>query len=267
MKKPLKKQPLKTTQKRSYSKHRRYEEIVESIKYIVPQSRIKQTKSHAVKDFRNDDGTQLDYPPPISQEMYQDELKGRRMKKIQDYKDHIAAGGAPRKYSLRKTFLYNRNRTIIEKANAILIIQPGSDPEFYEILGKLGNTWTTSHFRNGLVHLDDKPYAKLKEFFKGPIRVLLQNDPTKSLQSYKKLLKVLQDHPNTFFLGGAIDGFAGVAKDFEELKQFDSKAHVQAQLIQTLSAVNSLIPAVEYPTKSFAQLLNHHEKELEKQKI
>jgi hypothetical protein len=258
---------VQTTAKRSVSKHKRFETIVDSIRYTVPKNRIKQSKNHSVKDYRELDGSQADMPVPISAEMYRDVLKQRRADVEQKYAEHLAAGGEPRKYGMRKGFLYDRNRRIIEKAAAILVIQPGSDPEFYEIMGKLGDSWKTSHFRNGLVHLNDKPYSQLKEFFKGPVRVLLQNDPTKVLPSYKKLLKVLKDHPNTFFLGGAIDGFAGVAKDFEELKQFESKDHVTQTLIHTLGVVNQLIPAVEYPTKSFAQLANHHEKELEKQAV
>ena len=253
-----------TTTKRTVSKHKRFSETVESIRYTVPKSRIKQSKSHAVADYRDEMGEQAEYPDAFSFEDARKRSNARKDQQNADYAAHLAAGGEPRKFSLRKQYLYNRNRATIDKAAAILVIQPGSDAEFYEIMAKLNTHWSTAHFRNGLVHLNDKPYAKLKEFFKGPVRVLLQNDPAKVLPGYKRLLKVLNDHPNTFFLGGAIDGFAGVAKDFEVLKTIESKDHVNQQLIHTLSCVNSLIPAVEYPTKSFAQLVNHHQKELEK---
>lgn len=253
-----------TTAKRHVSKHKRFAQTVESIRYTVPKSRIKQSKSHTVTDFRDEFGQQAEFPEPYSFQEARNRINDRKVKLVETYAAHLAAGGEPRKFSLRKQYLYNRNRTTIDKAAAVLVIQPGSDAEFYDILAKLDGHWTTAHFRNGLVHVHDKPYAKLKEFFKGPIRVLLQNDPAKVLTSYKRLVKVLGDHPNTFFLGGAIDGFAGVAKDFEVLKTIDSKLHAQQQIIHTLSSVNALIPAVEYPTKNLAQLLNHHQKELEK---
>jgi len=257
--------PALKTAKRHISKSKRFETIVESIKYTVPKSRIKQSKSHAVVDFRDEDGNQAEYPDPITFDEARMASNARKDAETQKYQDHLAAGGAPRKFSLRKQYLYNRNRETIGKAKAILVIQPSSDPEFFEIMHQLGDAWTTAHFRNGLVHLHDKPYAKLKEFFKGPVRVLLQNDEAKVMGSVKKLRKVLGNYPNCLFLGGAIDGFAGVATDFDQLKPFESKNHVQQQLIHTLSAINQLIPAIDYPTKSLAQVVNHHEKEVQKQ--
>eukprot|EP00461_Guttulinopsis_vulgaris_P001320 UN01320 len=263
--KPTKHNKVHKTTKRAYSKHKRFETIAERVKYIVPQSRVKPAKRHPVVGFRSPDNQVPTLPPVIDSDEARDQIKARQAARVKAYKDHLAGGGAPRVFSLRKQFLYNRNRRILESAHAVLIIQPGSDAEFYEIMDKLIGHWETAHFRNGLVHLDDKSYANLKEFFKGPIRVLLQKDKEKIFPSVAKLRKVLNEHPDTLFLGGAIDGFAGVAKDFEELKQFESKLHIQQQLINTLSGVNALIPTLDYPTKNLAMVMNHHEKEITKQ--
>jgi ribosomal protein L10 len=169
-----------------------------------------------------------------------------------------------RKYSLRKRFLYERNRIILDKSKIALVIQPMSDQQFKDIMERLQGDFYTSNFRNGLIHIHDKPYAKLKGFFRGPVKVLLQDDPDKCFPGLKKFYQVMKEYPTCMYLGGAYDGAVGLAHELEELLQFDSKNHVQCQLIGVLNSITEICPVVDHATASLARVMHHHAEQIEK---
>jgi len=169
-----------------------------------------------------------------------------------------------RKFSLRKRFFYERNRTILDRAKLIIILQPMNDVEFWGLMERMGDAFYTSHFRNGLVHIHDKPYAKIKGFFKGPVRVLLQDDASKIIPSLKKLKAALKEYPNTIYLGGAADGGAGLSHELDELLEYESKEHIQGQLVGLLNSISQICPVVDYATSSLARVLHHHGEQIAK---
>lgn len=204
------------------------------------------------KGMRDEDG-EFVRPPAIDPDL----LREARDATIKDFYKR-------EKYSERKRYLVDRYRRTLDKSKLIICVQPTKLEDFEPFRDSLKKYFKVLHVRNGLVHIQDRSYARLRDLLIGVTKVLYISDEAKLFEAIAHLKKTLGNHPNILFLGGAVDGAAVTGFEMLELAEYQSKAHILGNIIPMLSQHMQLIPVLQSNTLTLTRILNKREEDLQK---